>query len=96
MAQLYKCGEWETPTGEWHVNCINDLSGISGLWWVPCRILNITPTDFILLLKNEFNVSNISYSKDKDVLLYSWKNYSDAHRWLLYINKIARQKQIML
>lgn len=96
MAKLYKTSEWQSPTGRWHVNCVDDLAGISGLWWVPCRILDLPPADFILLLKNEFNASNFSYYEENDVLLYSWEHYNDAHRWLLYINKIARQKHIMI
>lgn len=92
----YKASQWQGGSGRWYVDCVDDLGGKSGLWWVPCRILGISPCDFVLLLKDKFNASHFSYRND--VLIYSWDKdqYADAHRWLLYLNKIAREKQIII
>lgn len=96
MAHLYKVSEWKGGSGRWYCNDVEDLAGVSGLWWVPCRMLGISPTDFILLLKDEFKASNFSYNIEKNVLLYSWEKHSDCHRYVLWINKMARKANFMV
>lgn len=91
MAHMYKVDEWRSSTGRWHCNDTKDLAGVSGKWWVPARILEMSLTDYILLLKEKFNADIESYYEPTDTLLFSWKNYSDCHRYVLFINNIARK-----
>lgn len=91
MAHLYEVSEWQSHTGRWHCNDVKDLAGISGKWWVPARMLGISLVDFILLLKDEFKADIESYYEPNDVLLFSWKNQSDCHRYVLWINSMARK-----
>lgn len=92
---LLKFSEWESASG-WHCNDISDLANGSGNWWNPPRMLNISLTDYILLLKEKFNAYNFSYSKEKNVLLWSWKNYIDCHKFLLFINNEARKRKYFI
>lgn len=94
--KLYKCSEWEDLAGRWYVNGTSNIMNGSGAWWIPARILNISLTDFVKLLVDEYHVSHLFYSIKHDVLIFSWDNYKDAHRWLLYINRIAKSKQVMI
>lgn len=93
---IYKASEWEDAIGEWHVANTSDLAHDSAAWWIPARILNISLVDYILLLKNEYNATIKAWfpesNNNKSLLLFSWKKYSDAHRFLLYINKVARNR----
>ena len=73
MAHVYKVDEWQSPTGKWHCNDVKDLAGVSGKWWVPARMLGMSLTDYILLLKDEFKADIESYYEPTDVLLFSWK-----------------------
>ena len=76
MAHVYKVDEWQSPTGK---------------WWVPARMLGMSLTDYILLLKDEFKADIESYYEPTDVLLFSWKKQTDCHRYVLWINAVARK-----
>lgn len=91
MAYLYKASIWQGGSKLWYVSDIEDLGGHSGRWWVPCRILGISPADYVQLLIDEFKVSNIKYDKEKNFLYFSWEKESDARRYKNWINSMARK-----
>lgn len=91
MAHVYKVDEWQSPTGEWYCNDVQDLAGISGKWWVPARILNLSLTNFVLLLKDKFNANIKTYYEPTDVLIFSWEKYAECHKYVLWINSMARK-----
>ena len=95
MAHLLKLSEWESPTG-WHCNDVSDLARGSGYWWHIPRMLDISVTDYILLLKNQYHATDFHYNPDKNVLLWKWENYSDCHSFLLMVNKKAREKKFFI
>ena len=91
----FKVSEWQdTITKEWSVGDVEELGRGSNYWWIPARLLNISLEDWILKLKNEFNAKLTYLQPSKTapagILLYHWTNYADAHRYLLWINKLAR------
>lgn len=96
MAHMYKASEWTDASRKWHVADTSDLANDSAAWWIPARILGLSLVDFVLLLKNEYNANITGWYPDsnngKSLLLFNWNNYNDAHRYLLYINRIARNK----
>jgi hypothetical protein len=96
MSHIYKVEEWKSGSGYWHCNDVQDLAGIAGKWWVPARILGISLTDYILLLKNEYKATIKGYNPQSDYLSFYWENYSDMHRYVLFINKEARKKQFKI
>lgn len=96
MAHIYKETVWQSPTGRWHSGDVEELGKGSGKWWIPCRILDIAPVDFIYLLKDTFNASNFSYKKETNVLLYSWEKEEDAKRYRKYINDKAKLKKVVI
>ena len=73
MSHLLKYKEWEAPYG-WHAGDTSDLAHGSNTWWYPARMLDISPADYVVLLIKEFKVSKIRYFKDKNVLIFYWKN----------------------
>lgn len=96
MAHMYKASEWTDASRKWHVADTSDLANDSAAWWIPARILGLSLVDFVLLLKNEYNANITGWYPDsnngRSLLLFNWNNYNDAHRYLLYINRIARNK----
>jgi hypothetical protein len=96
MAHLYKVSEWEGACGRWRCNDVQDLAGISGKWWVPARMLGMSLTDYILLLKDEFHADIESYYEPNDVLLFSWKDYASCHKYVLWINSMARKANFIV
>ena len=95
MAHQLKMTEWQTATGRWHVADVSDLANDSAAWWVPARLLNITLEDYIKLLTCKYNASIDGWypnaNNGKSLLPFSWKKYSDAHRYLLDMNRYARK-----
>ena len=95
MAHLYKASEWEVA-GKWYIADTSDLGNDSAAWWIPARIIGISLTDYILLLQNEYHAIIDKYcpnaNNNKSLLIFHWDSYTDAHRYLLYINRIARNK----
>lgn len=95
MSHLLKFSEWETVSG-WHCNDVSDLAHGSGYWWHVPRMLNIELTDYIYLLKNNFNATSFYYNIDTNVLLWKWKTYSDCHNFTLFVNKEARKRKFFI
>lgn len=89
MKQILKFSEWQGGADEWRCADTTTWTG----WWYPARMLNISVTDYILLLKNKYHAENFYYIKDKNLLIWSWTNYNDCHAFVLFINKEARQRK---
>lgn len=96
MAHLYKMSEWQSASGLWYCNDTEDLGSGSGRWWIPARILGIPPVMFVDLLMKDFKVDNISYNKEKDVLVYSWKSQAAMRKFKNWINKQAREANFVI
>ena len=97
MAHLYKVTEWQSGSGSWwYSNDVSDLAGPSAKWWAAARLLDMSLTDYILMLKNEFNAIVETYNSETDYLHVKWSNYADCHRYTLFINKKARDKNFMV
>lgn len=90
MSHIYRMSEWAIGD-KWYCNDVEDLAKGSGYWWIPCRILDMTPTDFILLLKETFHVDNITYNKEANILIYSWNKQADMRKFKNWINQMARK-----
>ena len=91
MAHLYETSIWQGGSDLWYVNDVKDLAGVSGKWWVPCRILGIAPVDYVKILIDEFKVAKISFNAEKNFLYFAWEKEADARRYKNWINKMARK-----
>lgn len=95
MSNIFKASEWQDYNGYWHVADVSDLAHNSAGWWVPARLLEMPLDTFIMMLKDEYH-AELQYfhsNPDNPIVLYRWKNYADAHKYLLYINRVARNKK---
>lgn len=93
--KLLKYTEWQSGSGYFYCGDTSDLSGIAGKWWIPCRLLNKTPVEYVKWLIDNFHPDTINFNT---TLIYCWKpeHYQLAHSFVLYINKIARQKNFFI
>lgn len=97
MAHLYKLSEWQSSSGNWwYCEDVSDLAGPSAKWWAPARVLGLSLTDFILLLRDKYHATIGKYNPDTDYLDIKWVSYSDMHKYVLYVNKVARSKNFMV
>lgn len=92
MAHLYRMSEWEGCSGHWFVNDLEELSSVSSKWWTPVRMLGMTPNEYVLMLKNKFHANYISYTKESNVLIFSFKTQAEARVFKNYMNKEARKR----
>ena len=89
---LYEVSEWQsTGSGLYYCNNVKDIAHGSGNWWIPARILNLTPAAFVEFLIKEYKPDKISYNEEKNFLYYAWTTPENCHKWKLYINKQARK-----
>ena len=93
---IYKVSEWQSAGGRWYCNDVEDLAGISGLWWVPARMLGISPANYVKMLIDTYSPDNISFNKN--TLIFSWnkENYAKMHRYVLDINREARNRKFFV
>lgn len=88
---LYQQSEWQSPSNAWHCNCIDNLAGNSGAWYLPARILGLTPADFLKILITDFKPDHFSYDKEKCFCQWSWKSQSAMRKYKNFINAAARK-----
>ncbi len=84
--------EWQGGSGQWYCNDVKDLAGISGYWWVPARMMEMSPAEYVQWLIDNYQPDNIRFNGK--TLIYSWskEHYSKCHKLVLDINRIARKK----
>ena len=92
----YKMIEWTDPTGRWMVAANESAKTAKGKWWYPARMMKISLIEYVDLLR-EYGADDIHYYPPLedgiggDVLCFSFAKYADAHKFLLYINRLARK-----
>ena len=94
--QLLKYVEWQGAGDMWYCNDTSDLTSIRSKWWVPARMLNLSPADFVKMLIEKFKPDNIWYSKEHDVLGYSWENINDMRKYKNWLNAEARKRSFII
>lgn len=94
MAHIYKMEEWES-NGKWHCGDVSALAANSNMWWYVPQILDISYTDYILLLINKYNATNLHYFKENNLLIFSFSSLADCRKFKNYVNKKAREKKFV-
>ena len=93
---IWKASEWQGGAGDWYCNCVDNLGAGSGLWYIPARILGITPAAFIELLITEYKPDYIFGDKEKCLFFFSWKSQSQMRKYKNMINAEARKKNFQI
>lgn len=96
MAHILKYTDWEGGSGKYYCNDILDLGGLSSKWWIPARMLNMSLTDYILMLKDKFNANIVTYCEETDVLIYNWDKQNECHKFVLWLNAQARKANFII
>lgn len=92
--RLYNADAWQGASGRWYVNDLKSLKSKSCLWWFPIRLLDVTIDEFFEILK-KYN-AKVSYSVEKEFLLYSFSTRKDACGFRDLLNKTARKRGVKL
>lgn len=94
MSSIYRMEEWQSSTGKWHCIDTSNFSAGSANWWIPCRILDISPADFVEYLLS-FN-GNVTWIEKSGLLLWDFDKQSDMRKFKNTINSIARKKNFLI
>lgn len=85
----YKISEWQGGSGRWYAG-YTTIIGDEGKWWYIPRKLGISLDEYIIILKDVYKASHFGYCAETECLVFSFDNYGDAHKFVLYINRMAR------
>jgi len=88
---IWKAEEWQSESGYWHCGCLEKLGQNSNAWYLPARILNLTPADYIKFMIKEYKPDRIYANKEKCLVFFSWSNQADMRLFKNFINKKARE-----
>ena len=85
---IFKVSEWLSAAKRWYVADTTTFSK----WWIIPRFLNMSLEEYILLLKNTYHASHFKYDFAKNTLIFSWaeKDYTYAHKYMLWVNRMAK------
>ena len=92
---LYKMSEWESETG-WHCNDVEDLGNGSGYWWLPARMLGITPAEYLKWVIDNYKPDRIVHSEDCSFVGWSWKVQAKERKFKNDINALARKHNFVI
>jgi hypothetical protein len=84
---LLKVVEYEGGNGNWYITATQQKAGWK--WRYIPNMLKLDVTSYIELLK-KYGAIGFIYKVDTDCLLYHFNSKEKAHKWVLYVNKCAR------
>lgn len=90
--ELVKYDTFQGSSGKWYVICQKRVGKIENQWFYPARRMNISLDNFVKTLIDDFHVDYIEYTT---FLHYSWKDYTYANKFKLWLNKQAREGKWM-
>lgn len=97
MAHILKYSEFQDPVGNmWGCNDMSDLAHGSAYWYLPARMLNITPAEYLEWVITNFHPDKVNYTSDYSVIWWRWKDQDEERKFKNTINNLARQHNFMI
>ena len=96
MAHLLKYDEWQDGCGQWHCNDTTDLGHGSSLWWLPAKMWNMTPAEYLKMVIEKFKPDHIYHSDDYSFVGWNWKNQTQMRVFKNWINAEARKHNYLI
>lgn len=95
MSHILKYSEWESESG-WHCNDLEDLAHGSAKWWLPARMMNLTPAAYLEWVIKNYKPDTIKYSDDCSLVYWSWKSQVAMRKFKNDMNAMARKSGYMI
>ena len=91
--KVYKLNEWCDGAGIWRVAHTDNMR--YNRWWLVPRALGISYEEYLQMLKEQYHASHFFFytyeDKRNSLLTFGFKNYTDAHKYLLDMNRVFRK-----
>ena len=91
MIHIYKCEEWQSPTGQWLCGDVSAPAANSNTWWYPANILGISVEEYVKILVSKYHAVDLRYETKYDVLIFRFNSLADCRKYKNDINKKARE-----
>ena len=95
MSHLYRMTEWESPLG-WHCGDVEDLGHGSNYWWLPAKMMGLTPAQYLKYVIDNYKPDSIRHSENFSYVGWSWKDQSAMRKFKNSMNALARKKNFMV
>ncbi len=102
MAHIYKATMWKDSCfEEWScgdTSWTDDKGSKCGCWWVPCRILQMSPVEYLKIMIKEYHIVIKQYHKYEDgyqLIRWVFTTEQDARNYKNFINKKARERKFL-
>ena len=95
MSALLKLEEYLTTGQQWICYNKADVAGVGNQWWVIADLLGMRKDDYVKWLIENYHPTYINYN---NTLIYTWDklHYADMHKFVLYVNKKAKEKRFVI
>ena len=97
VRHVLKLTEYQSPgSGAWHALDCTNVGQCSDAWYFLPRMLNISVTDYIKMLVSKYHASGLDFSPSKGTLFFSFEKHEDCHRFVLDMNREARNRKFYI
>jgi len=97
MAHILKYSEFQDPVGNmWGCNDSEELGKGSAYWWLPARMLGLTPAEYLQWVIDNYKPDKISHTADCSVVWWRWKSQEKMRKFKNEINAMARKRNYVI
>lgn len=96
MKHLFEMKEFQGSSEKWYCSDVSDLAHNSGAWYLPARMLGLTPAQYLSKVINEYKPNSVYHNEDCSFVSFSWDKQSDMRKFKLFINKEARNRNFLI
>ena len=93
---LLRMEEWQDGCDNWHCADTSELGKGSSIWYLPARMLEKTPAEYLKWVIDNYHPDKIEHSDDCSLVYWTWKSQAKMRLFKNQINKLARQKNFMI
>ena len=93
---IWQASEWQSASGLWHCGCLDKLGQDSNAWYLPARILGLTPANYIKLIIAKYKPDDVYVNTEKCLVFFSWKSQAQMRLFKNMINAEARKKNFQI
>ena len=93
---LLRMEEWQDSCDNWHCADTSELGKGSSIWYLPARMLEKTPAEYLKWVIDNYHPDKIEHSADYSLVYWTWKSQAKMRLFKNQINKLARQKNFMI
>ena len=90
---IFKLSEFRSTSGSyWYYFEKDSVAKVGNSWWMPAEVLGMKKDEYVKWLIDNYHPTDISF-KNTLICRCDDEHDSDMHKYVLYVNKIAKEKK---